>query len=222
MQLYDDIGCSTCHGEPMFSSYRYYNAGVGMDKPQPDEGRKDVTGKDKDLGKFRTPSLREVANTGPYFHDGSAATLEEAVTLMAAGGLDNPNLAPMLKAVRGAELNEQDQKDLVEFLKALSGEYPVIEPPDVLQRRLHDQVLAARTDEPRRARDLLREHPAVRQAVLFGDVVHVTLSGGSAEWPRARDHLMAHGVSVLEVTPVEPSLEDVFIALVQGREGEDD
>jgi len=48
---------------------------------------------------------------------------------MSAGGKDNPNLSEMLKSVRDAKLTEQDQKDLVEFLKALSGEFPVVEPP---------------------------------------------------------------------------------------------
>jgi cytochrome c peroxidase len=124
LELFEDLGCSTCHAPPVFSNYRYYNAGVGMDKEKPDEGRKAVTGRDSDLGKFRTPMLREVANTYPYFHDGSVATLEEAVALMADGGKDNPNLSAMLKALGEDDVSEQDQKDLVDFLKALSGDYP--------------------------------------------------------------------------------------------------
>ena len=99
--------CSTCHTPPLFSNYRFFNAGVGMDKPNPDEGRKKVTGKDSDLGKFRVPALRDVANTAPYFHDGSAAKLEDAVALMAGGGKDNPNLSEMLKSVREAKLSAQ-------------------------------------------------------------------------------------------------------------------
>ena len=123
-ELFADLNCGTCHAPPLFSNYRYYNAGIGMDKPEPDPGRKSVTGKDGDLGKFRVPPLREVANTAPYFHDGSVATLEEAVGLMAAGGKDNPNLSGMLKALREEEITQPQQKDIVEFLKALSGEYP--------------------------------------------------------------------------------------------------
>ena len=115
--------------QPLFSNYRFFNAGVGMDKPNADEGRKKVTGKDSDRGKFRVPALRNVADTAPYFHDGSAAKLEDAVALMAGGGKDNPNLSEMLKSVREANLGAKEQKDLVEFLKALSGKYPVIEPP---------------------------------------------------------------------------------------------
>jgi cytochrome c peroxidase len=129
MELFNNTGCADCHTPPLFSSYEFYNAGVGMDKDPPDEGRKAVTGNEEDMGAFRVPMLREVANTHPYFHDGSAATLEEAVALMAGGGIDNPNLSIMLQAVGEAELSEQDQKDLVEFLKALSGEFPIVEPP---------------------------------------------------------------------------------------------
>ncbi len=130
LKLFSDSGCDDCHKPPLFSSFDYYNAGVGMDKPKPDEGRKDFTKKDADTGAFRVPALREVANTAPYFHDGSAKTLEDAVALMAAGGKDNPHRSTdMFDVVRETKLSAQDQKDLVEFLKALSGKYPIVEPP---------------------------------------------------------------------------------------------
>jgi len=129
LELFNKSGCADCHAPPLFSSYDFYNAGVGMDKDPLHQGRKAVTGDDDDLGAFRTPALREVAHTGPYFHDGSAATLEDAVALMADGGKDNPNLSEMFESVRDAKLTEQDRKDLVEFLKALSGEFPIVEPP---------------------------------------------------------------------------------------------
>ncbi len=129
MQLFEDLGCSTCHAPPLFSNYKYYNAGVGSNKEKPDEGRMAVTKKDSDMGKFRVPALREVANTGPYFHDGSCDTLEKAVALMAGGGIDNPNLSAMLKGLADKKVSAEDQAAIVEFLKALSGEYPIIEPP---------------------------------------------------------------------------------------------
>ncbi len=125
----DKAMCSTCHAPPIFSNGQFYNAGVSCDKKPPDEGRKKVTKKDSDMGKFRVPHLREVAKTGPYFHDGSIKTLAEAVELMAAGGKDNPNLSTMMKVVRGAKLTAAEKKDLLAFLEALSGEYPIIEPP---------------------------------------------------------------------------------------------
>ncbi len=124
MELFESAGCAACHSEPLFSNYRFFNAGIGMAKEKPDEGRKAVTKKDSDLGKYRVAPLREVANTAPYFHDGSVATLEEAVKVMAQGGIPNNNLSPMMKAVGDEKLSEENIKDLVEFLKALSGEYP--------------------------------------------------------------------------------------------------
>jgi cytochrome c peroxidase len=130
MEIFMNQGeCSACHRPPLFTNGRFYNAGVGTDRKEPDQGRKAVTGKDGDFGRFRAPPLREVANTGPYFHDGSAERLEDAVRLMAGGGIDNPNLSEFLKSVREAKLTAKDIEDLVEFLKALSGEYPVVEPP---------------------------------------------------------------------------------------------
>jgi cytochrome c peroxidase len=129
MRTFEDIGCSSCHASPLFSNYKFYNAGIGMDKDPPDEGRMAVTGDERDLGKFRVPSLREVANTAPYFHDGSVATLEEAVALMTRGGIDNPNLSPLLRGIGTREVSDQEIADVVEFLKALSGDFPVIEPP---------------------------------------------------------------------------------------------
>lgn len=125
----DKADCATCHTPPTFSNGRYYNAGVDAHKSNPDPGRMSVTGRKRDFGRFRVPSLREIANTAPYFHDGSSNTLEQAVALMAGGGKDNPNLSGMLRSIREANLTVQDRKDLVDFLKALSGDYPIINPP---------------------------------------------------------------------------------------------
>ena len=129
LDKFESAGCATCHAPELFSNFSYYNAGVGSDKEKPDLGRMDVTKKESDKGKFRVPPLRDVAGTAPYFHDGSVAKLEDAVALMAAGGNENPNLSPMFKPVREAKLTADDQKDLVEFLKGLSGEFPIIESP---------------------------------------------------------------------------------------------
>ena len=57
-----------------------------MDQKEPDPGRFKVTNKPEDTGAFKTPTLRDIAKSAPYFHDGSAKTLEEAVDIMLAGG----------------------------------------------------------------------------------------------------------------------------------------
>jgi len=128
MALFEDH-CNMCHKAPLFSNYGFYNAGVGMDKEEPDKGRMAVTEEERDLGKFRVPALREIADTAPYFHDGSVEKLEDAVALMAGGGMDNPNLSSAFKGLAAEEFTEEDLADLVAFLNALSGDYPKTEPP---------------------------------------------------------------------------------------------
>ncbi|HPA47006.1 MAG TPA: cytochrome c peroxidase [bacterium] len=119
--------CVTCHTPPLFTGASFYNAGVGMDKENPDLGRMKVTGLESDKGAFRAPALREIANTAPYFHDGSIKNLEDAVLFMACGGQDNPNLFPIFRAM--PQLTPDEIGQLVEFMKALSGEYPVVKEP---------------------------------------------------------------------------------------------
>ncbi len=115
----EKAGCGSCHAGILFSDLRYHNVGIGMDAAEPDPGRKAATGDDKDLGAFKTPTLRDIAKSAPYFHDGSVATLEEAVDLMLAGGKPNPNLDPELKPVT---LTQGERADLIEFLRSLSCE----------------------------------------------------------------------------------------------------
>jgi len=97
----------------------YANLGVGSDKPDPDVGRFAVTKDPKDWGVFKTPTLREIEHTGPYMHDGSLATLEDVVEFYNKGGIKNKNLDENIKQLN---LTDQEKKDLVTFLKALSGE----------------------------------------------------------------------------------------------------
>lgn len=82
-------------------------------------GRFLVTGNSQDIGAFRTPSLRNVELTAPYFHDGSAATLLDVVRYYVRGGNESPSRDWELHAVA---LSESEQQDLVEFLKSLTGD----------------------------------------------------------------------------------------------------
>src|SRR5690606_28806170 len=96
----------------------------GMDAENPDLGRYDVTMAEKDKGAFKTPTIRNVAQTGPFMHDGSQKTLEEVVEWYAKGGHPNPHLSDKMKKL---DLTEQDKKDLVAFMHALTGELPKVE-----------------------------------------------------------------------------------------------
>jgi len=111
--------CETCHASFNFTDENYNNLGVGMDAKKPDLGRYVVTKLEGHQGAFKTPTLREVANTAPYMHDGSEKTLDEVVAFYNRGGRRNKWLSTKMKPLN---LTKQEQADVVEFLKALSGE----------------------------------------------------------------------------------------------------
>jgi len=128
MEIYfsEKGGCSACHVGANLTDEKYHNLGVGMDKPEPDVGRFEVTKDEKDKGAFKTPTIRNVSASGPYMHDGSQVSLEEVVEWYAKGGHPNPNLSEKIKKL---DLTEQDKKDLVEFMKqGTTGAFPKINP----------------------------------------------------------------------------------------------
>lgn len=108
MQKVADVGCISCHSGPLFTSNEFVNFDYGTDT-----GVKSVTGKDDDDHLFRVQSWRNVAMTAPYFHDGSAETLEEAVQTMA-------------KVQLGTTLSKKDVTDIIAFLETLTGEAPQV------------------------------------------------------------------------------------------------
>lgn len=119
--------CITCHGGNNFTDESFHNLGVGMDAEKPDLGRYSQTGKDEDKGAFKTPTLRDVASTAPYMHDGSETTLEQVVAFYNGGGNPNDNLDSLMDKLN---LSADEEKDLVAFLKGLSGKkWRSISPP---------------------------------------------------------------------------------------------
>jgi cytochrome c peroxidase len=115
--------CNGCHVPPMFIDHSYYNLGVGMDKENPDLGRYHVFKMNRTKGKFKTPTVRDIAGTAPYMHDGSYQTLEEVVQLYDDGGIRNRYLSA--EVPRRIQLTEQEKKDLVTFLvEGLTSDKP--------------------------------------------------------------------------------------------------
>jgi cytochrome c peroxidase len=108
--------CGRCHAGPLFTDEDLHNTGVSWGR---DAGRFEVTGLPQDRGRFKTPSLRNVALTAPYMHDGSLNSLEAVVEFYNRGGRRNPNLDP---AIRPLHLSSDQRSDLVAFLRALQGE----------------------------------------------------------------------------------------------------
>jgi cytochrome c peroxidase len=130
-KVFSDVAkCTLCHLPPLFSDTLFHNVGIGMDKEKPDQGRgqilRDTAQKanqpvtkemELQMGAFKTPSLRGVALTGPYFHDGSVKTLEEAVDLMIKGGIPNPNRDEKLQP---QTLTAAQRRQLLAFLNSLT------------------------------------------------------------------------------------------------------
>jgi ABC-2 type transport system ATP-binding protein len=120
--------------------------------------------------------------------------------------------------VSTAYMDEAERCDRVMLL--YEGRSVAIDAPGNLQKRLAGRIFVLRAEKLRLARELLQGHPAVRSAVLFGDTIHVTLESED-RWVSVCDELKATGIALLEEKAAEPSLEDVFIEMVQ-REIDDD
>ncbi|MGE3935970.1 MAG: cytochrome-c peroxidase [Rhodospirillaceae bacterium] len=117
LALFGALGCAACHDGPLLGGRRFARFQQRAPRPAdpgeawaPDTGRHRATGREEDRFVFRVPPLRNVAVTPPYFHDGSALTLPEAVRRMAADGGHAPSAA--------------DVDALVAFLESLTGEFP--------------------------------------------------------------------------------------------------
>jgi cytochrome c peroxidase len=117
LRKFIDTGCVACHNGPGVGGSMFQKFGVMEDywketgSKEIDKGRFDVTHDQADMYVFKVPTLRNVAMTPPYFHDGSVGTLPEAVTIMA-------------KVQLGKTLSDQDVSDMVAFLDSLTGKLP--------------------------------------------------------------------------------------------------
>jgi cytochrome c peroxidase len=119
--------CAECHSGPNFTTEKFANLGIGMDQVNPDPGRETVTKKRGDFGKFKVPTLRDLAQRGPYMHDGRFKTLGEVLEFYSRGGLANPHLDTRLTPFY---MDEQTKQDLLAFPAALNGEgWQKIAPP---------------------------------------------------------------------------------------------
>jgi cytochrome c peroxidase len=110
--------CTACHSGHNLTNEVFRNNGAGMDAAAPDSGRFKVTGRKADFGAFKVPTLRDIARTAPYMHDGSLSTLPEVVEFYDRGGIPNKYQS---KEIRKLNLTAEEKRDLVAFLQSLSG-----------------------------------------------------------------------------------------------------
>ena len=126
--------CASCHtvGEKyaLFTDNQFHNIGVGVDMGKfTDDGRFAVTHNEADRGKFKTPSLRNIAASAPYFHDGSTKNLKEVIDYYIGAGNSNPNLDQKIHVLDF--LSGQERADLEAFLNSLNCEIPPnLDPPE--------------------------------------------------------------------------------------------
>ena len=120
--------CSACHVGPNFSDGAFHNVGIGMDAEKPDIGREDQSKQGGDRGAFKTPTLREIARTAPYMHNGKFKTVEEVVEYYDKGCFACETLDEEIYPLK---LSAEEKTDLVTFLKEglSSTKYPDVEPP---------------------------------------------------------------------------------------------
>jgi cytochrome c peroxidase len=111
--------CFHCHGGILFTDNLFHNNALDAD-PEPGYGA--ITGSPEDLGKFKTPTLRNIELTAPYMHDGRYVTLEEVVDFYSEGLNESETVDPLMKQIHkgGIQLTDREKGDLVEFLKCLT------------------------------------------------------------------------------------------------------
>jgi cytochrome c peroxidase len=115
--------CFHCHGEPLFTDDDFHNNGLSSIFTGINRGREVFSKQNKDIGKFITPTLRNISKTFPYMHDGRFKTLEEVVEFYNSGVMDSETLDPIMnKRGETKELNltPKEKSELVSFLKTLN------------------------------------------------------------------------------------------------------
>ena len=120
--FYESRGrCWKCHSGPNFTDEEFHNTGVGVVDGRAEDGRMKITGLATDRGRFKTPTLRGVALTAPYMHDGSLATLEEVVRFYQRGGVANPELSDEIQTF---EMSDEDAAKVRETVRSGRLKYP--------------------------------------------------------------------------------------------------
>jgi cytochrome c peroxidase len=125
LEIFNGKGhCTSCHWGPYFSDGRFHNLGVpAMDPKNPDVGRYVVTKDPRDMGAFKTPTVRDAARRAPYLHDGSEKTLESLIDFYDRGGGKDPNLDPLMVPL---SLSKCEKSALVAFIRALDSLNPEV------------------------------------------------------------------------------------------------
>jgi cytochrome c peroxidase len=118
--------CATCHTEPLFTDFSYRNIGLPVDPSLMDEGLKRFTGKQEDYLRFRVPSLRNLASSSYYTHDGRFNTIRAMLNHYRTGVQNSPTLDPLVQG--GIALTDTEVTEMVAFLRTLTDSSYLIDP----------------------------------------------------------------------------------------------
>ncbi len=110
--------CSNCHKEPLFSDFVIRSNGLAVDPSLNDIGRGFIENQPQNYYKFKTPSLRNIAKSGPYMHDGRFSTLQQCLNHYDGGITNLTNLDPLLQ--NGIPMTEEEKTDIIAFLNTLT------------------------------------------------------------------------------------------------------
>ncbi len=113
----DKAKCSSCHNGEQLTNYKFENNGLHQSYVEKDRGRQRVTDNPEDEGKFRVASIRNIALTAPYMHDGSLPDLKSVLDHYANHGQNNQYENPIIDSI---SLNEEDKTDIIAFLESLT------------------------------------------------------------------------------------------------------
>ncbi len=200
-------GCARCHAGALLSDRQFHNTGIGeteellndpqrratrnyflrrlgVEKTDRDPGRFAVTKDPADLGAFRTPPLRQVAQTAPYMHNGSLATLEEVVDFYDRGGGADANRSPLLLPLH---LSAAEKEELLAFLRSLSGTLPAANPPVATggmrynghprQPQIQEPAVTFIENRIERLQKLKRQRPQYQEIFVFYETLFRFLRG---------------------------------------------
>lgn len=123
--------CASCHREPLFTNNAFENNGLPIDTTLNDIGRAKITHNEKDIGRFKTPTLRNIEVTYPYMHDGRFRSLQMVLFHYTEGIRGNTKVSPQLQ--KGITLREDDKRNLIAFLKTLTDEQFLHNPQNQFQ-----------------------------------------------------------------------------------------
>jgi parallel beta-helix repeat protein len=204
--------CIECHGLPTFADRDFKALGVPDSESQPDLGRFEITQKPLDKFAFKVPTLRNIALTAPYMHNGSLADLDEVIDFYSSGGEPKIGVAVDDK-LRAFLLSKQEREDLIAFLFSLTDESNLPQIPDKVPSGL---PVVSRIDNPIRELVARYGRAAARQGDVKGPAQVLRVESGQSIQKAIDRSRPGDVIEVMPGTYNEPLVVDVDNLVIRG------